>query len=290
MRGASAASAAPANRWSKVLKQRLLTAAVLIPLFVWAVLGLPTPYFAVLLALVIVIASMEWGTVARFPTPLRVGFVMAVATLLPLAIWAPPSTPFMYAITGGAVIWWLVSTQWLRRYEAGRPVTYGRWSAVLVGMLVLLPPWLALVALHDDPAAGPAYVLFLFVLIWAADSGAYFCGRRYGRRKLAPRVSPGKTWEGAAGGLAAALAVAVIGVGLLDVSFAAAPAFLILCGMVVVISVVGDLVESLFKREAGVKDSGRFLPGHGGALDRIDSLTAAAPLFYLGVSVIRRLT
>lgn len=271
-------------------KQRLLTAAVLIPLFVWAVLGLPTSYFAVLLALVIVIAAMEWGAIARFPPPLRAGFVVAVAALLPLAIWAPPSTPFMYAITGGAVIWWIVSMQWLRRYEVGRPVRYGRWGAVLVGMLVLLPPWLALVALHADPAAGPAYVLFLFVLIWAADSGAYFCGRRYGRRKLAPRVSPGKTWEGAAGGMAAALAVAVIGAGLLDVSFAAAPAFLILCGMVVVISVVGDLVESLFKREAGVKDSGRFLPGHGGALDRIDSLTAAAPLFYLGVSVIRRLT
>src|SRR3569833_1530005 len=212
MRDVSAASAAPVNRWSKVLKQRLLTAAVLIPLFVWAVLGLPTPYFAALLAVVVLIAAAEWGALVQLPQETRIGFVIEVAVLLLLA------------------------------------------------------------------------------LLWAADSGAYFSARRYGRRKLAPRVSPGKTWEGVAGGMAAALVVAVIGARIFDMSFAATGAFMILCGLVVVISVVGDLVESLFKREAGVKDSGRFLPGHGGALDRIDSLTAAAPLFYLGVILIRRFT
>lgn len=290
MGAASDVSVALENRWSKVLKQRLLTAAVLIPLFVWAVLGLPTLYFAVLLALVVLIAAAEWGAIAQFPPPMRAGFVIAVAVILLLAIWMPPPATFMYAITGGAVIWWLVATQWLRRYEAGHSVRHGRWSSALIGVLVLLPPWLAMMALHGDAAAGPGYVLFLLVLIWAADSGAYFFGRRYGRCKLAPRVSPGKTWEGVIGGMATALVVAVIGAWLFDMSFAAAAAFLILCGMVVVISVVGDLLKSLFKREAGVKDSGHFLPGHGGALDRIDSLTAAAPLFYLGVSVIRRLT
>src|SRR3569623_651593 len=248
MRDVSAASAAPVNRWSKVLKQRLLTAAVLIPLFVWAVLGLPTPYFAALLAVVVLIAAAEWGALVQLPQETRIGFVIVVAVMLLLAIWTAP---------------------------------HGRWGGALVGVLVLLPPWLALVTLHGNAAAGPGYVLFLFVLIWAADSGAYFSGRRYGRRKLAPRVSPGKTWEGVAGGRAAALVVAVIGARIFDMSFAATAAFVILCGLVVVISEVGDLVESMFKREAGVKDSGRFLPGHGGALDRIDSLTAAAPLFYL---------
>jgi len=290
MRDVSAASAAPVNRWSKVLKQRLLTAAVLIPLFVWAVLGLPTPYFAALLAVVVLIAAAEWGALVQLPQETRIGFVIVVAVMLLLAIWTAPPAPFTHAAAAAAVIWWAIATQWLRRYEAGRTVPHGRWGGALVGVLVLLPPWLALVTLHGNAAAGPGYVLFLFVLIWAADSGAYFSGRRYGRRKLAPRVSPGKTWEGVAGGMAAALVVAVIGARIFDMSFAATVAFMILCGLVVVISVVGDLVESLFKREAGVKDSGRFLPGHGGALDRIDSLTAAAPLFYLGVILIRRFT
>lgn len=269
-----------------MLKQRLLTAAVLIPLFVWGVLALPTAYFSVLLALVVLIAAREWTGLAGMPAAARPAFVIGVALILLVAGAAAPLPPLAHGLAAAAVIWWLVAIGWLRRYEAGRPVRHGRWGGVVIGLLVLVPPWLALSELHRDPAAGPGYVLFLFVLIWAADSGAYFVGRRYGRRKLAPRVSPGKSWEGVAGGVAAAMLVAPLGAWVLDLSFAAIPVFIVLCGAVVAISVVGDLVESLFKREAGVKDSGHLLPGHGGALDRIDSLTAAAPLFYLGVGLI----
>src|SRR3569832_2122821 len=292
MSAASVASAARGSRWirPKVLKQRLLTALVLIPLFVWGVLALPTLYFSALRAVVVSIAANELGRLVRLPSTARRVFVAAVAATLLIITLAAPVPPLAHGLAIAAELWWLVAQRRLRRYEAGEPVPHGRWCGALIGLLVLVPPWLALSELHRDPATGPSYVLLLFVLIWVADSGAYFSGRRYGRRKLAPRVSPGKTREGVAGGMAAALVVAVIGARIFDMSFAATGAFMILCGLVVVISVVGDLVESLFKREAGVKDSGRFLPGHGGALDRIDSLTAAAPLFYLGVILIRRFT
>ena len=144
-------------------------------------------------------------------------------------------------------------------------------------MLVLIPAWLALVRLH---AQGPALMLFLLLLVVAADIGAYFAGRHFGRNKLAPRVSPGKTWEGVMGGVVGAAVVALVGVSIFHVS--AAP-FIGLSLVTVLASVVGDLTESLFKRHAGVKDSGSLLPGHGGVLDRVDSVTAAAPIFLVGL-------
>jgi phosphatidate cytidylyltransferase len=136
---------------------------------------------------------------------------------------------------------------------------------------------LALARLH---AHGPQLLLFLFLLVVAADVGAYFAGRRFGRNKLAPRVSPGKTWEGVLGGFVAAALLAAFGVWWFAVD---APRFLGLCMIVVVASIIGDLTESLFKRHAGLKDSGTLLPGHGGLLDRVDSVTAAAPVFLVGL-------
>src|SRR3569623_864917 len=214
MSAASVASAARKSRWNrpKVLKQRLLTALVLIPLFVWGVLALPTLYFSALLAVVVIIAANEWGRLVRLPSTARRVFVAAVAATLLIITLAAPVPPLAHGLAIAAVLWWLVALRWLRRYEAGAPVPHGRWSAALIGALSL-----------NFPLAG-------------------------------------------------------------------LPVFMVLCAAVVVISVVGDLGESLFKREAGVKDSGHFLPGHGGALDRFDSLTAAAPVFYLGVGLIGRLT
>lgn len=271
------------------IRPRLLTAVVLIPLFVWGVLAMPPTYFAALLAAIVVIAAAEWGRLVDLSNGAQFVFVVVLALLLLLVMIAPPPPLLTHGIAVAAMVWWAIAIQWLRRYETGEDIPRERWSGILIGVLVLVPPWAALTALHRDPLAGPSYVLFLFILIWAADSGAYFSGRRFGRRKLAPRTSPGKTWEGIAGGMAAASVVAVIGAWVFDMSFSSAAAFVILCSIVVAISVVGDLVESLFKRIAGVKDSGRFLPGHGGALDRIDSITAAAPVFYLGVGLIGRL-
>jgi len=152
----------------------------------------------------------------------------------------------------------------------------------VAGPFVLLPAWLALVRLHAQGPTldGPQLLTFLLLLVVAADVGAYFAGRAFGKHKLAPRVSPGKTWEGVAGGLAGASLLALAGALWFELPL---PRFVLLCVLVVMISVVGDLAESLFKRHAGVKDSGSILPGHGGILDRIDSLTAAGPCFVLGM-------
>ena len=142
---------------------------------------------------------------------------------------------------------------------------------------------MALLALHDGAALGPGYVVFLFMLVWIADSGAYFAGRRWGRTKLASHVSPGKTREGVYGALTAALGFAVIGALVLGLGVTQWPLFILICMVTVIFSIIGDLFESMLKRQRGIKDSGSLLPGHGGILDRVDSMTAAAPVFVLGL-------
>ena len=268
-----------------MLKQRLLTAAVLIPLLVAAIFGLSTPYFALLLAAVVAVAMWEWGRLVHFSAAPWGVFAAGVLAAASLSITDRIAPMVMHVVVAVAMVWWLFAAGWVLRYQAATAAKITAWQGLLAGWLVLVPAFLSLVALHGEPVHGPGYVLFLLVLIWAADSGAYFAGRRFGRRKLAPRVSPGKSWEGVAGGMAAAALTAVVGGRLLGLSGEALLWFVPLCLVVVMFSVVGDLLESLFKREAGVKDSGRFLPGHGGALDRIDSITAAAPAFYLGLTL-----
>jgi phosphatidate cytidylyltransferase len=183
--------------------------------------------------------------------------------------------------------WWLVTTVLLvaRRSEL-QPVETPRPAILLLGGVVLLTAWVSITLLHATGPRGPALMLFLFMLIWVADSGAYFAGRAFGKRKLSPFVSPGKTWAGAAGAAIGAVASALV----LAASGAAGHppllALIALSVLVTAVSVGGDLWESRLKREAGVKDSGNLLPGHGGVLDRVDSLLAAAPVFALGAGLI----
>jgi phosphatidate cytidylyltransferase len=153
----------------------------------------------------------------------------------------------------------------------------------LVGLLVLITTWSSAVAVHALAARGPELLLYLLFLIWIADSGAYFSGRRWGRRKLARHVSPGKSWEGVAGGLLPGSAFAVAGGFWFGLEGGRLAGFVVLAAAVVAVGVLGDLFESLLKRYRQVKDSGGLLPGHGGVLDRIDSLTAATPLCYCGL-------
>jgi phosphatidate cytidylyltransferase len=188
--------------------------------------------------------------------------------------------PWMIAVGAG---WWvaqLIVLARVRRVELRQGLD---WTGAIVGLLVLIAPWVALVVLRQTVPAGPQLVLFLLLLIWIADSAAYFVGRRWGRAKLAPILSPGKTRAGVYG----ALVFACVGGLLLGLTLSpGVPGTLLAalaCAMTVVVSIVGDLYESLLKRRRGVKDSGQLLPGHGGVLDRIDSLTAAAPVFTLGI-------
>jgi phosphatidate cytidylyltransferase len=163
------------------------------------------------------------------------------------------------------------------------PQRVSPWSAALAGALSLLPAWLALMRLRSDLPHGAEWMLFALVLVFAADIGAFFAGRRFGRLRLAPTVSPGKTWEGVLGGAVAGTLVGIAGSAWFGVPLYT---FLPLCLVAVAFSVIGDLTESLLKRFAGLKDSGTLFPGHGGVMDRIDSVTGAAPVLLFGLTVL----
>jgi phosphatidate cytidylyltransferase len=178
---------------------------------------------------------------------------------------------------------WVYALVRISRFAQHPEQGEGRAALLIYGVLALAPCWAALVLLHNSDPSGPGIVLFLLVLVSAADTGAYFAGHRFGRRKLAPNVSPGKTVEGVWGGLGAAALAALLGALVLRIQGLQLLPFLLLCLITVLASVLGDLFESMMKRQHGVKDSGQLLPGHGGLLDRIDSLTAAAPVFGLGM-------
>lgn len=270
------------------LRQRLLTALILIPLVVWAVLGLNTSTLGLILALFVLLGSWEWGRLIGLRSVVaRIGYALMIATLLLLvhALTRELSgvALMVFAVAG---LWWLIATLWVLRYRGATGVrAVDTFIGMLVGIVVLVPAWLALTRIHGFSAAGPYLMLFVMVLIWAADSGAYFAGRKLGRHKLAPAVSPGKTVEGVIGGLLAAALFALAAAFGFDLPVLGVFGFVLLSLAVVLLSVVGDLFESLMKRRVGVKDSGQLLPGHGGVLDRIDSLTAAAPVFALGLSL-----
>ena len=263
---------------SESLRKRVATAAVLIALLLGVLFWLPPAATVALLTLVVLMGAWEWSAFLKWTDPRpRAAYVALIAVLLPL-VWRVTRSPSgLEALLGGALLWWMAALVWIM--VAPRRVR--RWSAGLAGILSLVPAWLALVHLRLGPAHGAQWVLFALVLVWMADIGAYFCGRWFGRRRLAPLVSPGKTWEGALGGLAASGTVAVAGAAWFRLPL---ELFLVLCLAAVGFSIVGDLTESLLKRFAGMKDSGTLFPGHGGVMDRIDSVTGAVPVLLLGLT------
>lgn len=260
-----------------MLKQRVFAALILIPLVVGSVLYLPTPLFAALLALVVLAAGWEWSRLIPVTSiNARTAFLLLLVACLAGA-WLLHDVPvFRHTVLVAALLWWLCALVWLSRPTWGRD---RRGLKIGVSLVTLVPVWLALVVIHSESRS---LVLFLMVLIWIADSAAYFSGRRFGRHKLAPAVSPGKTWEGVAGGLSGSVLFALAAGALLGIGGHDLITFSILALLVAGISVVGDLLISLLKRQQGVKDSGHLIPGHGGILDRVDSLTAAAPVFVYG--------
>lgn len=251
--------------------RRWLTAIGLVPAVAAVVLVFPPLVFHAALVLVVAGGAWEWSRLAGLsPVPL---YAAAVALSLGLVLVsdAVPGAEVAWA----GVVWWLAALVAIVRFRGPAARPPARPASAFAGWLVLVPAGLALAEVHARPD-GPALAMSLLAIVWAADTGAWFTGRRFGRTRLAPHVSPGKTWEGAAGGLAAAAAAGAAAAWWLDGSWAELlPAAVLAAGA----SVVGDLYESIAKRRAGVKDSGRLLPGHGGLLDRIDGLTAAAPVY-----------
>jgi phosphatidate cytidylyltransferase len=214
-------------------------------------------------ALLLFFAGAEWARLCR----LRGAAAWAYAACHPAVFLTAYLIGMHKELFIVAAVWWLaIAPAWMWRGVRAEQQT---WLGA-AGFAVLVPAGLAMLAL------APLEILLVLVLVWIADTAAYFVGRAWGRRKLAPAVSPAKTWEGAAGGLIGALAYAIIGG--FSIQGIAWPPFLAAAALLAMVSIVGDLFESAAKRQAGVKDSGSLLPGHGGILDRIDSATASLPL------------
>ena len=277
-----------------MLITRIATALVALPLVIAGILLLSTTAVIGVVALLMLLGAWEWGGLMSLSYARRAVFVVVVAVFiagietLRHVVFAPGidlgldmgSENLFIAL---ACLWWLAAIYWITRFPRGWGAVMGRLDiAGVIGVIILAAPVAAAGYLHDSDQ-GPALLLLLCFVIWAADTGAYFAGRGLGRHKLAPRVSPNKTLEGAIGGIVLAVVIAALGAWALGYAGSRTLAFMVLGGWTAVMSIVGDLTISMFKRHAGRKDSGVLFPGHGGVLDRLDSFAAAAPWFVVGL-------
>jgi phosphatidate cytidylyltransferase len=263
-----------------MLRQRIFAAAVLIVAFLAGLFLFPQWAWAALMGVVVLLGANEWSRLSQFGPKGRVIYLVLTAALLAICYGLlRTGSPLAWWFIGLAVAFWLVvAPQWISRHWRGDlPLL-----RALVGWVLLIPTWISILELR---LIAPGLVLFVMGMIWLADTGAYMSGRLWGRHKLAPLTSPGKTWEGVAGAMVfavlLALCVATWGREFFLAGDAIPTLWLVLaCCFVVAVSVCGDLFESHMKRLVGVKDSGSLIPGHGGVLDRVDSQTAALPVFF----------
>lgn len=268
-----------------MLKQRVITACILFLILLTAVLGFSVAGFQLFVALVLALATWEWSRLSGAGhAAMRTVYVAVVLLLLYFIRVQQDAADWL--IPAGA-LWWLLALVLVKLYPRGTEVWHRTPLLLAMGFAVLLPCWLSLIYLRDS-SGFRQYVFVFFAMVAAADTGAYFSGRRFGRHKLSPTVSPNKTWEGFAGGVLACCAVAWVSLAIIggsNVELNASSWLLVTAGAALLASysVVGDLFESMMKRQADMKDSGTLLPGHGGILDRIDSMTAALPLYTWGL-------
>ena len=255
------------------MKQRIVTAIIALAALGIVLFVVPDIMARVIIGLLILAGAWEWsGFLGRSGFMARLSYVAMIGVIL-------VSIPLFFAeyarqILLIGLVWWFVALIWTFFFPTRIPAAI-RW---LCGILVLVPLYVALILLYT---ADPTILLFALLIVWVADSGAYFAGKTMGRVKLAPRISPGKTWEGVIGGLIAVVILTLARSLWVDTDLSV---FVPFCLAVATLSIVGDLTVSMFKRTAGLKDSGTLFPGHGGILDRIDSVAAAAPLFAFGLS------
>jgi len=260
-----------------LLRTRIITALALGSATIAAVLLLPSWAVVACLGMLWIAGVWEW---TQFAGGNRVSSVVYTALFVGLMLLMGPlfDAPGAQMVAAVAVAWWVLAAISLWAYPWRIPAIV----VAISGPFALLPGWFLLAYIHGGVSRGPELTLSLLFIIWAADVGAYFFGRRLGRVKLAPQISPGKTWEGVIGGLgSAALMASVAGI-VLGVPLGAFVSVALAASLV---SIIGDLTVSMFKRNVGLKDSGRLLPGHGGVLDRIDSLAAAVPFFFIGLEI-----
>lgn len=270
-------------------KTRVLAALVMAPVAIAAVLLLSTPWMVAVTAVLFLAALWEWFALADIEDGIARSVLLLANLLLMVAVvWASAaddsgSLVLLKLLAVAGVVWWLVALLWLRRPGfAADHDTHARVYKLAAATLAIVPAWAALALIHAGEPYGHRWLLIALAIVWAADSGAYFAGRRFGKRKLAPTISPNKTIEGLLGGVVAGVVVAVAAAPLAGASVAQLPLVALVALLAVLFSVVGDLFESLLKRHAGVKDSGTLIPGHGGLLDRLDGVFAALPVFAVG--------
>ncbi|GGC08093.1 phosphatidate cytidylyltransferase [Marinobacterium zhoushanense] len=263
-----------------MIKQRLLTALVLGVIVLVGVFLLPLQGFALGCAFVMLLAALEWANLGTLNGAAKWLYAFAIVGLIALVYFLLPEALDVWLLAGAGGFWlwgcYLILSYPSRLGFSARP------AKLLIGVAVVVPTWVALVALKALPQGNFA-LLMLLLLVWGADTGAYCAGKLFGRHKLIPEVSPGKTIEGLAGGVLTCLLIGAIAGVWRELPAPALVYLMALSLLTCLAAVFGDLFESMFKRERGIKDSGRLLPGHGGILDRIDSLTAAAPIFMLGL-------
>ncbi len=255
------------------MKQRVITAVIAIVGLLVVLFALP-PIVAILLVAAIMLAgAWEWSAFLKTEGKgVRIAYVLLLGALLAAAAFMLEAVREPVLLTG--IVWWVCALIWTFFYPTPVPAAL----AWVGGILMIVPLFTALLTLLE---VSPQVLLFMLLIVWVADSGAFFAGKMFGRVKLAPAISPGKTWEGVIGGLVA-VALLAVGVGTYaELDLLSFVPFCLACGS---LSIVGDLTVSMFKRDVGIKDSGTLFPGHGGVLDRVDSIAAAGPLFALGMS------
>lgn len=280
-----------------MLKQRILTALIIIPLILAAIYLLPADYFPWVAGIITVLGAWEWTALCGFKyTISRVIYMGVLIGIFLLISLFPVVTLFkIHIVSGAALAFWLYSILWLVRYQRQVKIIHlNRFVFGMVGFFILIPFWLGISILqsldqqyqiyfaHQLISSKPHILLFVIIIVALADTGAYFAGRKWGKRKLASRISPGKTWEGLIGALVTVGFFTPVLANLLHIDKFGIVKLSLIVFVTVIAAVLGDLFESFVKRLTGVKDSGTVLPGHGGILDRIDSYTAAIPIFMAG--------
>lgn len=273
-----------------MLKQRVITALIIMASLLLCLFYMPTEIFNYLIVLVFAIAGWEWANLSGFEAQWqRIGYAVVVALMTLYTVNATGLTePFYHSLFNHhirdvlhiGVLWWAIALLWVTSYPASSKLWGSRVARLIMGIVVLIPCAIGLIYLLGLNH-GPWYFLYLILVVAAADTGAYFAGKAWGKHKLLVNVSPGKTWQGFFGGLASSALFSIVVFSLFDLGRLSLTQWLIVSVFSALASVLGDLLESMVKRHRGIKDSSQLLPGHGGVLDRIDGVCAAAPVFAL---------
>ena len=267
-----------------MLKYRLLTAFLMGPIILWGIFSLPEFWFSFAAVILVTIGAWEWAAFVGLTKSLERTLFVLFNIALFLVVLYLHNRSINHAVIYSSVAWWLISIPLLLTFPF-KDNHFLRLNLTkgLIGVVLLLATLVSMVLIRSNPNYGPEFVLYIILMVWFADSGAYFAGRTLGKNKLIPNVSPGKTWEGVIGALVVTVIASIIAIDLLSIPSSNSVFFVLITFVTVVYSIVGDLSESMFKRMSDIKDSGHILPGHGGILDRIDSLMSALPIFFIGL-------